>query len=437
MKVVAVYNMKGGVGKTTTAVNLSFVAATGGQRVLLWDLDPQAAATFAFRIRPRVEGFGKKSFASGEALSAAIKQTDHANLDLLPADFAYRKVDRMLERLGQPKRVVRSLLDTLGREYDVLFLDCPAGFTLLSEGVLAAADAIVVPTIPTVFSLRTITRLIKRADRAHSSAVLAAFFNMVDRRKALHRRACEWSTVYPDVFLAGQVPYASVVEQMAVRRMPLAAFAARDAATAAFAQIWMELQARSAQVSEFGGADQDRWARRLQAVESLMARLDAASSQDITAPSRAPVIDLRAHRWTQAAEDPDAAGATAPSIVHRFDTERGDLARRGLTVELHECQKSVMVVVAMASADAEAARAQAQIDRSWACEILAGTLSPLAALERRLGRPGPAALTAVRATIGDRPLHRVDSRRSGPQGTPGLEHEEIEAAARSSVSRAV
>jgi Mrp family chromosome partitioning ATPase len=66
MKVVAVYNLKGGVGKTTTAVNLSYCAATGGQRVLLWDLDPQAAATYAFRIRPRVEGFGKKSLASAK-----------------------------------------------------------------------------------------------------------------------------------------------------------------------------------------------------------------------------------------------------------------------------------------------------------------------------------------------------------------------------------
>ena len=437
MKVVAVYNMKGGVGKTTTAVNLSYVAATGGQRVLLWDLDPQAAATFAFRIRPRVEGFGKKSLASGETLSAAIKQTDHANLDLLPADFAYRKVDRMLERLGQPKRVVRSLLETLGRDYDVLFLDCPAGFSLLSEGILAAADAIVVPTIPTVFSLRTITRLIKRADRANSSAMLAAFFNMVDRRKALHRRACEWSTVHPDVFLTGQVPYASVVEQMAVRRMPLAAFAARDAATAAFAQIWIELQARSAQVGKSHGEDQDRWARRLQAVESLMARLDAASSHDVATPRRAPVIDLQAHRWTQAAEDRNAAGTTASSIVHRFDTERRDLARRGLAVELHEQQGNLMVLIAMAGAGAESARAQAQIDRSWACEILAGTLSPLAALERRLGRPGPAPLAVVQATIGDRPLQRVESRLSEPAGAVGLEPDGAETAAQSSVSRAV
>ena len=107
MKVVAIYNMKGGVGKTTTAVNLSYLAAAGGKRdVLLWDLDPQAAASFAFRVRPCIKGFSKKSLESGQALVEAIKETDYANLHLLPADFAYRKLDRFLDHLGKPKRVV-------------------------------------------------------------------------------------------------------------------------------------------------------------------------------------------------------------------------------------------------------------------------------------------------------------------------------------------
>src|SRR5262249_6260056 len=126
MKVVAVYNMKGGVGKTTTAANLCYLAAAAGERALLWDLDPQAASSFAFRVRPNVAGFGKKSLKRGDALVDAIKETDYDNLDLLPADFAYRKLDRLLSDLGRPERVMRSLLDTLGRDYDVVFLDCPA-----------------------------------------------------------------------------------------------------------------------------------------------------------------------------------------------------------------------------------------------------------------------------------------------------------------------
>src|SRR5262245_45360822 len=187
--VVAVYNMKGGVGKTTTALNLSYLAASAGRRALLWDLDPQAASSFALRVRPHVHDFGKSSLEDGEALTASIKETDYPNLDLLPADFAYRKFDRLLDHVGKPERVVAALLGTLRRDYDVVFLDCPAGFSLLTQGIFASADAVLVPTIPAVLSLRMVARLIKWADRSDSRADLAAFFSMVDRRKRLHRRA--------------------------------------------------------------------------------------------------------------------------------------------------------------------------------------------------------------------------------------------------------
>ena len=169
MNVIAVYNIKGGVGKTTTAVNLSYMAAAGGRRVLLWDLDLQAASTFTLRVRPRVAGFGKKSLESGEAFAAAIRETDYDNLDLLPADFAYRKFDWLLGELGKPAPVLAALLTTLGRDYDVVILDCPPGFSLIAEGIFAAADVVLVPTIPTVLSLRTVARIIKCGGRRRFS----------------------------------------------------------------------------------------------------------------------------------------------------------------------------------------------------------------------------------------------------------------------------
>src|SRR5215472_7944531 len=90
MKIFATYNIKGGVGKTAAAVNLSYLAAMDGYRVLLWDLDPQAAASFLFRIKPRVKGGGKALIQGRRPVDDAIKATDFDHLDLLPADFTYR-----------------------------------------------------------------------------------------------------------------------------------------------------------------------------------------------------------------------------------------------------------------------------------------------------------------------------------------------------------
>jgi len=87
MKILATYNIKGGVGKTSAAVNLSYLAAQDGLRVLLWDLDPQAAASYLFRIRPRVKGGGKALIKGSREIDDSIKGTDFADLDLLPADF--------------------------------------------------------------------------------------------------------------------------------------------------------------------------------------------------------------------------------------------------------------------------------------------------------------------------------------------------------------
>ena len=433
MSVVAVYNMKGGVGKTTTAVNLSYLAAAAGQRTLLWDLDPQAASSFAFRIRPRVAGFGRKSLEGGQALAEAIKETDYTNLDLLPADFTFRRLDRLLGHFGKPERVVTALLTALGRDYDVVLLDCPAGFSLLTQGIFAAADGVLVPSIPTVLSLRMVARLVKWADRSDSPVELAAFFSMVDRRKTLHRQAREWSTSHPDVFLAGHIPYASVVEQMTVRRMPLAEFAPRDAATSAFAEIWAELQTRLHQRGT-RPRQRNRWERPLLAIESLIARLEWADP-DEAASRQAPALhaDVRGHRADQdshsAAEERDSAVPSASTtrspgggdvhFVHRFDTASRDLQRGGYILELHEHSGEWRVVVARCGCGDDQAdttpRATAQIDSTWAVQILSGVMSPLTALERRLSRP-LALLDTVCAIVDGHRIQRIDSRVAGEPG---------------------
>jgi cellulose biosynthesis protein BcsQ len=412
--VVAVYNMKGGVGKTTTAINLSYLAASAGRRALLWDLDPQAASSFALRVRPHVPGFGRRSLANGEALTESIKETDYSNLDLLPADFAYRKFDRLLDHADNPERVIAALLGTLRRDYDVVFLDCPAGFSLLTQGIFASADTVLVPTIPAVLSLRMVARLIKWADRSDSRADLAAFFSMVDRRKTLHRRACEWSAPHGEVFLSAQVPYASIVEQMAMRRMPLPAFAERDAATTAFAEIWSEIETRlrrrDSETEESEALARDKWERLLETVESLIKRLetvDGAESEVMRQP-------LMPHNVVIGPVD-RAGGPTNRDVnfVHRFDTNRRDLQSCGYVLELREQPNCIIIVVVRSRTadqlDDSIGRAEVQIDGCLAAQILSGQMSPLEVIERKIGASAAWLIAPLRSATGGQSLRRIAS----------------------------
>ena len=271
MTVFAIYNMKGGVGKSTTAVNLAYLSAASGARTLLWDLDPQGAASFAFRVSPEVAGFGKKSLKQVETLTDAIKGTDYDNLDLLPADFAYRKLDRFLDRLDRPNRGLADALDEIGRGYTNVFLDCPPGFSLLTENVWEAADVVLVPTIPTVLSLRTLARLVSYRERRAPKTQLLAFLSMIDRRKALHRQISEWAAQYRDFFLPAQMPYASIVEQMSVHRMPLSVVAPQDPATKAFEALWHDVSRRIAHSAS--APEPKRSAAFVEAIATLISML--------------------------------------------------------------------------------------------------------------------------------------------------------------------
>jgi chromosome partitioning protein len=246
MKIFATYNIKGGVGKTATAVNLSHLAAQDGYRVLLWDLDAQGAASFLFRIKPRVKGGGKGLIRGTRSIDGAIKATDFDRLDLLPADFTYRNLDLVLDAAKKPARRLGSLLAPLRAEYDVVFLDCPPGISLLSESVLQAADTLIVPLIPTTLSVRTLDQLTEfiAGLNGHRPAILA-FFSMIDRRKRLHKEIAEQLPEQrPDV-AATTIPAMSMIEQMSVQRAPVTAFAPRSAAARRYAELWAEARERA------------------------------------------------------------------------------------------------------------------------------------------------------------------------------------------------
>ena len=254
MRTLAIYNLKGGVGKTATAVNLAYLSAGAGWPTLLWDLDPQGAAGWYLGVEP---GLGEKParLLKGKApLGLQVQATAYSGLDLLPADRAMRHADLRLEELGGRGRV-RQLLEPFSERYALVVLDCPPSASRLAENVLEAAAAVLVPLVPTPLSLRAWEQLLEQfGGRRVAPGRLWPFFSMVDRRRSLHRA---WAARGPQALDNGLrfwVPYATEVERMGMERRPVDCFAPRSAAAHAYRGLWGEVRRRLESGPRGGGS---------------------------------------------------------------------------------------------------------------------------------------------------------------------------------------
>lgn len=243
MKVLACYSIKGGVGKTAIAVNLAYWAAASGLRTLLIDLDPQGASSFYFRVKPAGKNWSRRFFKAYEALLRHIKASDFDGLDVIPAHLGFRKFDVLLETFGKRRSRLRRVLKGMKREYDLVVLDCPPSIGNLSEGVFTAADAVLVPVVPTTLSVRTFEQL--RAffkDKGYSRRRILPLFSMVQVQKKLHRQTmAEMRQSYPR-FLRSTIPFSMDVERMGLERAPINCFAPTRPANRAFMSLWDELE---------------------------------------------------------------------------------------------------------------------------------------------------------------------------------------------------
>jgi cellulose biosynthesis protein BcsQ len=253
---LALYSMKGGVGKTTTSVNLAYEASRDGFRTILCDLDPQGAASYFFRIRPARKLGPRRLIDNDARVLRAVRGTDYDLLDVLPSSMSLRNLDIALDRASGSRKRLRNTFKTFASDYDLMVIDCAPGITLVSENVFRAADFVAIPCIPTTLSVLTLKKLVKfyRKNDLDESRLLP-FLSMVEPRKKLQRRVMEELEKGEPAFLRTAIPYLAAAERMAAERRPIACFEPSSPAARAYRALWEEIRAiiRAGRESRQGG----------------------------------------------------------------------------------------------------------------------------------------------------------------------------------------
>lgn len=246
MKIFSVYNIKGGVGKTTTSVNLAYLSAAAGAQTLIWDLDPQGGTSYYLCVKPKIRGGSEDLLQNKTKTMAQLRMTGYPNLDLLPADISYRHLDNQLAKQAKPIQGLGRLVAPLAKQYDHLFVDCPPGLSLVTENVFQMTDVLLVPMIPTPLSLRAYNRLVQFLVKRRTKKIrVLPFFNMVNMDKPIHRVVAKNISEKHPIFLRNSVPESTLIEAMGVKRSPIFTYARESGEAESIRILWQEIIERS------------------------------------------------------------------------------------------------------------------------------------------------------------------------------------------------
>lgn len=163
-KVISIVNQKGGVGKTTTTINLGAALALDNKKILIVDFDQQANATITLGIKREEVKKDIVDFLLEDNTTSYIMKTEDLNLDLIPASLKIATFEQMIQHLSDKELLLNNKLESLKDLYDYILIDCPPALGIIIDNALFASDSVIIPVECSFYAYDALTQMINKID---------------------------------------------------------------------------------------------------------------------------------------------------------------------------------------------------------------------------------------------------------------------------------